>query len=355
MSGDQTSYDPELITLISYEYIITLDAELDLFWRQRITGASAIFLINRYWVLIYNLTLLQDYRPFSQSSCAVWVNGTRVVEILSYVPWASFSALRAFALSGRSWLVGGVVLLLSMAPVGVNFVDFRYSTVTIDPIWGCGQDVAESYSLSTALTAISRSSLILSDLIVIVVTWMATYKATKIARAAGQNLRYSFSVLLLRDGSVAASLLVPKVESVLTCSQILTSSTDDISSIILLVEPYTLTDATRDAPRMNAVLVGRFLLNLQDTNFRISQAGMTSLPTRDGPLRADQDRINTVVFFKERVLGSLADSIGDDSTAIEDGSNEYELSPELEYRGVTRNDVRATGHGPCSTEGERGM
>lgn len=115
--------------------------------------------------------------------------------------------------------------------------DFRWSTIEIDPVWGCGQDVAESPSLSTRLvvivivrfggaadvvssscasvflpppfwahhnsvTIISRSSLIASDLIVIVVTWLATYKTTRLARVAGHKSRMTLSVLLLRDGMI---------------------------------------------------------------------------------------------------------------------------------------------------------
>ena len=53
-----------------------------------------------------------------------------------------------------------------------------------------------------AVTIISRSSLIASDLIVIVVTWFATYKTTKLARASGHKARMTLSVLLLRDGMI---------------------------------------------------------------------------------------------------------------------------------------------------------
>ena len=52
------------------------------------------------------------------------------------------------------------------------------------------------------VTIISRSSLIASDLIVIVVTWFATYKTTKLARASGHKARMTLSVLLLRDGMI---------------------------------------------------------------------------------------------------------------------------------------------------------
>ena len=35
---------------------------------------------------------------------------------------SAFSALRVFALTNRNWFIALVVFLLSMAPVGINFV-----------------------------------------------------------------------------------------------------------------------------------------------------------------------------------------------------------------------------------------
>ena len=167
-----------------HEYLITVGAEVELFWKRKITGASILFLTNRYLVLFYNLSLLRDLWPFtlsvsffsrlprtlliralaaevhyflnvgrsllilSSSSCGQWANGTRVVEILCYVPWGgtspdlalmvlrltqppAFSALRVFALTNRNWFLALIVFLLSMAPVGVNFV----STATCSFKW----------------------------------------------------------------------------------------------------------------------------------------------------------------------------------------------------------------------------
>ncbi len=65
------------------------------------------------------------------------------VEYVQYLPWAGttsgprmrdrhdigeliyvtvFSGLRAFALSGQNWFLAGFVLLLSLVPLGINFV-----------------------------------------------------------------------------------------------------------------------------------------------------------------------------------------------------------------------------------------
>ena len=44
-----------------YEYIITLDREVELFWKKKVNGGAAIFLSNRYIPLITQLMYLVEY------------------------------------------------------------------------------------------------------------------------------------------------------------------------------------------------------------------------------------------------------------------------------------------------------
>ncbi|KAI1783671.1 hypothetical protein LXA43DRAFT_1045563 [Ganoderma leucocontextum] len=331
------------LALIVYEYLITVGAEVELFWRRKITGASVLFLTNRYLVLFYNLSLLRALWPFTLSvrsfiffsnavnadsggrgtypvqrcfppvealiiSCAQWANGTRAVEILCYVPWGAFSALRVFALTDRNWLIALIVFLLSMAPVGINFADFHWSTITIDPVWGCGQDVAESPALSTSFTIISRTSLITSDLIVIVVTWFATYKTTRLARATGHKARMTLSVLLLRDGMIYFIVLLAMNVMHLafsTSSVLINVGNGNVSDIIQVIEP------------VNAILVWRFMLDLQETRWRTEEELTTIVGTQHA---------STLLF--DRVIGSIGDSLQLGPSAIESeiGTREGELT-----------------------------
>ncbi len=41
------------LAMFWYEYIITLDREINLFWNKKITGATVLFLVNRYSTLFY--------------------------------------------------------------------------------------------------------------------------------------------------------------------------------------------------------------------------------------------------------------------------------------------------------------
>ena len=41
-----------LPALIFYEHLITADREIDLFWKPKFSGAAALFLTNRYLILL---------------------------------------------------------------------------------------------------------------------------------------------------------------------------------------------------------------------------------------------------------------------------------------------------------------
>ena len=41
--------------MVVYEYMITLGREVQLFWRRKLTGAAALFYLNRYLSLVVNV------------------------------------------------------------------------------------------------------------------------------------------------------------------------------------------------------------------------------------------------------------------------------------------------------------
>ena len=51
-----------LPVLIFYEHLITADREIDLFWKRKFSGAAALFLTNRYLILVYSaLSLVASF------------------------------------------------------------------------------------------------------------------------------------------------------------------------------------------------------------------------------------------------------------------------------------------------------
>ncbi|KAI0629251.1 hypothetical protein C8Q77DRAFT_1220429 [Trametes polyzona] len=139
---------------LGFEYFLTLDREVELFWKRKFTGASALFLSNRYLPLLTIILEMCQSTPMSDRvciglahvvhlecdvsfSCTMFVKMTSVVSVLQYFPWAAFSTLRAFALSRRQWPVTLLILAFSVAPIIINYARYHWLTAANDPLFGC--------------------------------------------------------------------------------------------------------------------------------------------------------------------------------------------------------------------------
>ncbi|KAI0758211.1 hypothetical protein C8Q74DRAFT_1441781 [Fomes fomentarius] len=152
-----------VLCLLAYEYVITFDREMKLFWKRSITGSSILFITNRTH---YNQMFV-----------------SRV-----------FSTLRAYALSSRTrgkWSISTLVLLSSLAPLVVNFVGMGYWSV-VGTSHGC------IITIPLSATIQNQVCLITSDLLVMCITWKATYKTSREIKVLGQGT--SLSGILFRNG-----------------------------------------------------------------------------------------------------------------------------------------------------------
>ncbi|KAI0707181.1 hypothetical protein C8Q76DRAFT_800534 [Earliella scabrosa] len=183
------------VVLIAYEIAITFDREVELIWQKKIGNASVLFLVNRYLSLVVN----SMYSPYPGSP------GTQ--------------------------------------PVGLG-----YSTIGLDT-FGC--ELITRLSDSTNLHR--ASCLIASDLLVIGITWTATFKLNRALTDVVHTP--SISGILLRDGAIYFIVLV--ILNVLHLSLSLASISVELnsaSSVVVLIEPIT------------TVIISRFLLDLQEAN-----------------------------------------------------------------------------------------
>ncbi|RPD66871.1 hypothetical protein L226DRAFT_542117 [Lentinus tigrinus ALCF2SS1-7] len=230
--------------LFAYEYAVTFDREVDLFWKRRITVSSILFLINRYVPFVVNMF----YAPWP-----LYPTTYNILEIFQYLPWAVFSALRAYVLTSRGRFIAGFVFLLALVPVVINYVTLGYATPIVDPLFGC-------------FTIISRISLITSDLLLMGVTWLATYKTSRQIKALNQVT--SLSSVLFRDGVLMREW---ELRRTLISQQILNQNdSPNASYITILTEPIT------------AILISRFLIDLQEANVQsMHQHSLESVSTLD--------------------------------------------------------------------------
>ncbi|TBU46735.1 hypothetical protein BD309DRAFT_988633 [Dichomitus squalens] len=196
------------LVLFAYEFVLTLDSEVTLFWMgHHPSGATILFLLNRYISLgsqiISNIPL-----PSS----------VEVSHSLRKLPCCTaFSALRTYALCSDPyrWFVSSSVFALSSVPIVTNmWGNLHGLSVVNDP--SLGIIPIDPISASTVVT---RSSLIASDAVVLCVTWFRTYETVKVSLR--RLNRRSFASVLLLNALKRSNIITGTIYFLLT--SILTS------------------------------------------------------------------------------------------------------------------------------------
>ncbi|RDX51355.1 hypothetical protein OH76DRAFT_1401672 [Lentinus brumalis] len=296
-----------------WEYCITFNDEVELFWKRGFSGATALFLVNRYVVLTVNILNLIGYATLSDQSCSLLARAAYAMTCLQYVIWAAFSCLRTFALS-KSYPVALLVFLLSSVSVGVDFSDFRFDLVGVNiPLLGCTATTTVSTDLFKKYVIIVRTCLIAADLILIYVTWYT------LGRKAFSNSHHSFVGVLLQDGTIyfMVLLLLNILHLVFTMLAIDTPL-QGASNVSSFTEPVT------------ATLVSRFLIHLQAANRRTLHIDTDNYADRGATFSS----LGTLVF--DRVVGPMESTLshGDADDSSEGGASDetqvMELRPTAE-------------------------
>ncbi|KAH9941694.1 uncharacterized protein BXZ73DRAFT_98085 [Epithele typhae] len=60
------------VTLISYDYFLTLDREIQYIWRRKFTTASAIYIVTRYSSLASNVLTFLNLFPWPGESSSMY-------------------------------------------------------------------------------------------------------------------------------------------------------------------------------------------------------------------------------------------------------------------------------------------
>ncbi|KAL6306546.1 hypothetical protein BKA93DRAFT_729128, partial [Sparassis latifolia] len=174
--------------LLLFEHAITLSDEIDYIWRCKKTGVTALFISNRFFGLVLAVSMVVSITPWHSNP---WFDLSH-----RHQQCAAFSALRVYAVGGRAWLPAGIVFLLSLVPFATNLV--LYADVCnsnyLPHYTSCSSCLI--YSLTVSIT--TRASLSVADIIVLMVTWMKTYKIKKYTNSA--HIEAPMVTLLLRDG-----------------------------------------------------------------------------------------------------------------------------------------------------------
>ncbi|KAI1783013.1 hypothetical protein LXA43DRAFT_1103123 [Ganoderma leucocontextum] len=231
-----------------YEYFITIGEEAKYFWNRKLTGASALFFLNRYVPLTFDLASYNDANPRARANLAEVAKFLFVYRLLQYVFWAAFAGSRAFALTNRNWIMLLLVCGLSLVPVVVNLLPEHYGiTGEILPLAGCVYDDFTPLDVAKCI--------IVADSLLILITWFSLFGKGTFHFTFGAA---TFAEVLLRDGTIYFIVLVVlnALHLAFSLASFAVVALQNVSNITHFTDPLT------------AILVQRFLLHLQSANSR---------------------------------------------------------------------------------------
>ncbi|KAI0690466.1 hypothetical protein C8T65DRAFT_671606 [Cerioporus squamosus] len=277
-------------TFLVYEYLVTFDQEVRMFWHGRWTGATILFFLTRYIPILAYAAEVMEFISMSDEVCNQLVKVSNGLLYVQYLTWATFSAMRALALS-RKWYIAVPIFGLSVVGFGVNMSQYGLGLFGAnDPIFGCMPEILITAEEAKKLTIVVRTCLITADLCLIIITWVGIPNFGSIR----QTMRVStLSTILMRDGLIYFAVLLVLNSLHLACTMIsFVRAYWPTSYITTFTEPIT------------AVMVARFLLDLQAANRN------ALLMDAEDPLSISTASSSSGTLNFARVVGSLGSSIG---------------------------------------------
>ncbi|KAI0653703.1 hypothetical protein C8Q70DRAFT_1059115 [Cubamyces menziesii] len=266
------------LALLVYDWLTSLGQESVVIWSKPKTAASALYIFSRYTVLLSNVIALLAGFPgiLITEVCHDYYSITCGAQLF-LSSHRVFSALRVYALTQKNKPLSAVVLVLGLGPFVVNMAAIYQINFYFDDA-GCQAFFVSTYTinimqpgytlrrrlltLSALVVVFARAPLILSDLIVVIVTWFVSYKVVRLAKNTikGPTLHQ----VMLGNGTLYFLCLM-----VLNILQIMFYV---LSIFAFLTESYI----SEALDPLSSILICHFILNLRQVD---NQSSHTSTPS----------------------------------------------------------------------------
>ncbi|KAL6299162.1 hypothetical protein BKA93DRAFT_808156 [Sparassis latifolia] len=182
-----------IIALLLYDTALTFDREYQYIWKAKISIPSLLYLTIRYCTVINTIPQILELQAQTVSliSCSVleWLNMVLGTILLSSV--AVFSAMRIYAIYGRNKLLFYILLGLGMVNPISNFTCVGYT-------YNFSAEQMSRWNVGT------RASTVTVDCLVLIMTWLKTYRTRKVAK----EVKTPLTTVLLTDGTTYFSVLL---------------------------------------------------------------------------------------------------------------------------------------------------
>ncbi|KAH9851962.1 hypothetical protein C2E23DRAFT_860274 [Lenzites betulinus] len=280
---------------------IGLITEVNLFWRNKITGATVLFIVTRYLVLIsFAIVAAVTFASMSVESCTALQRAQYVLSLFLYPLWATFSALRTLALSGMNRPLAGAVFILAMTPFVVDIWPMALDDLsgTNVPRVGCAGVETVTNRQRIIYVSLARGSTVISDMVVVIVTWATwrkggDYSLPGLVPTLSNILMYNGTIYFLLWTSllIFAMFVCTRVVGICSTAHLVLT----LSSIEAPLERYSMVTALTDPA--NQAALGR------DTVGGTRSYG-EALAGLEGPL-------DGTLRFVSFAIGSIGESLAD--------------------------------------------
>ncbi|TDL21235.1 hypothetical protein BD410DRAFT_789993 [Rickenella mellea] len=210
--------DAITFTLLAYDYVVTIDVELAHIWRQRFTGATAFFLLNRYLFLL-SVCLKWIFRYYTSNNYLVCAGLGISIDFLDFDVIATtvklIFTLRTWAIWMRSWRVLVCISLLGIGKVGMNIAAWSNTTSYLLtaglPAWNYTLFIrsCEATRRANTFPEFNMASQYIGlgfDTVVCCLTVGKTIQSVRRMRELG--IHRSVTYFIFRDGSTVALTLI---------------------------------------------------------------------------------------------------------------------------------------------------
>ncbi|KAI0342269.1 hypothetical protein BDW22DRAFT_178335 [Trametopsis cervina] len=216
------------LTVLYYDYLITFGEEYRHIWRNPRSGASILFLVNRYFAfLVSSAGTFQNIIPQKCSRYSFWRQlGVMATQVIV----AAIQFLRIYALYGRNRRIATAVISVALTLIGVAAWAVTGQTSGISIAEGC----QFSSSKETAIhIAVAWEALFTFDSLIFILIAAKTYKERN---SHGFTGRANLVSLIVRDGAMYFGVMVlaqgANVITYYVCPPVLRGTLSTLSSDI---------------------------------------------------------------------------------------------------------------------------
>ncbi|TBU23600.1 hypothetical protein BD311DRAFT_768143 [Dichomitus squalens] len=186
--------------------MLTFTAEVERIWRRKFTGATIVYLLLRYSIILDRILFSTEVLLWSSEdkTCGIIEHSDDIALTVNYLATSALIIVRTYAISGRDWRIFLVAVPLALIkPVLEIDESLHYSPVQAGPPLGCVLDwtLTDNQSLVTFAGVAFETA---SNLLLILITSVKTFAIKR--ELSRLSIPAPLTTLLIRDGEHYSSI-----------------------------------------------------------------------------------------------------------------------------------------------------